>query len=91
MKSKISIPPAWVPVICRSAYLLQLQRKLPTHSTKLAMQILTEYFEEFSRKHYDKILNKLNISEDELRSAIDEIVPSILNREMPGAIHSRSR
>ncbi|HOT64374.1 MAG: RNA polymerase factor sigma-54 [Dysgonomonadaceae bacterium] len=54
--------------------LLQLQRKLPTHSTKLAMQILTEYFEEFSRKHYDKILNKLNISEDELRSAIDEIV-----------------
>jgi len=38
--------------------LLQLQRKLPTHSTKLAIQILTEYFEEF----HASIMTKFSIN-----------------------------
>ena len=54
--------------------LLQLGRKEPTEGTNLAIHILTEYFEEFTRKHYDKILRGLNISEVTLKKAIHEII-----------------
>lgn len=40
----------------------------------LARRILTECFEEFTRKHYDKIKDKLLISDEELKGAIDEVV-----------------
>lgn len=53
--------------------LLQLARKEPTQAVKLAETILSDYFEEFSRKHYDKIIQLLSISQDELRDAIEEI------------------
>lgn len=36
-------------------------------------KILTQYFEEFTKKHYDKLLSKLGITADEFREAIDEI------------------
>lgn len=55
--------------------ILQIKRKgqsLP--AIKLAEQILEEHFEEFSKRHYDKIANKLGIEEDLLKSAIDEIL-----------------
>ena len=54
--------------------LLQLGRKEPTEGTNQAIHILTEYFEEFTRKHYDKILRGLNISEATLKKAIHEII-----------------
>jgi RNA polymerase sigma-54 factor len=41
---------------------------------KIASRILKNHFEEFSKKHYDKIIRQLNISEDELRDAIEEII-----------------
>ena len=53
--------------------LLQLARKEPTQAVKLAETILSDYFEEFSRKHYDKIIQLLSISQDDLRDAIEEI------------------
>lgn len=53
--------------------LLQLARKAPTDAVKLAETILTDFFEEFSRKHYDKIIQQIRISPDELRDAIEEI------------------
>jgi len=53
--------------------LLQLQRKKPSPDVKIAEEILTNHFEEFSRKHYEKIMRKLNLSEEELRKAINEI------------------
>lgn len=34
--------------------LLQLQRKKPSPAVKIAKEILTNHFEEFSRKHYEK-------------------------------------
>jgi len=55
--------------------ILQIKRKeqsLP--AIKLAKQILEEHFEEFSKRHYDKIANNLGIDEDLLKSAIDEIL-----------------
>ena len=54
--------------------MLQLYRRKLTTSIQHAMIIVQAYFEEFSRKHYDKICDKLNITNDELRDAIAEIV-----------------
>ena len=53
---------------------LQLQRNEPTEGNRLALAIISNYFEEFSRKHYEKIMRQLNISQDDLREAIREIV-----------------
>ena len=40
---------------------------------RTAKKILSQYFEEFTKKHYDKLLSKLGISTEEFRDAIDEI------------------
>ncbi len=53
--------------------LLQIERKSPTASVMLALTILDEYFEPFSKKHYDKLIHKLEVTPDELRLAIHEI------------------
>ena len=57
--------------------ILQLKRKLQTEpgdSIHLAILMLEKYFNEFSKKHYDKIIHKAHISEEALKSAIDEIL-----------------
>ncbi len=41
---------------------------------KLAWKILKYYFDEFTKKHYEKIITRLNISEEELKAAINEIL-----------------
>jgi len=53
--------------------LLQLERKEPTASVTLAISILEETFDHFSKKHYKKLLQKFDITEDQLRDAIHEI------------------
>jgi RNA polymerase sigma-54 factor len=59
----------------RECLLLQLEKKdksLP--SMKLAHRIIENHFEEFSRRHYDKIIARLGITEKELKDAIDEVL-----------------
>lgn len=47
--------------------LLQLERKIDqSDAVKLAYQIIDTTFEEFSKKHYDKIIKKLNVEDEEL-------------------------
>lgn len=53
--------------------LLQLERKTPTAAVNLAISILDDAFDAFSKKHYDKLMQKFEITEDELRAAIAEI------------------
>lgn len=53
--------------------MIQLDKREKTIYTKLASNVLKNYFEEFSKKHYDKILKSLNISEDQLKRVIREI------------------
>ncbi len=53
--------------------LLQLERKTPTSTVNLAIRILDEAFDGFSKKHYDKLIQKFEITEDDLRGAINEI------------------
>jgi len=53
--------------------LIQLKRREQTPSVALATNIIADSFEEFSKKHYTKLLKKHGISEDELREANQEI------------------
>lgn len=53
--------------------LLQLQRKKQTAEVILAAKIIDQYFEEFTKKHYDKITKSLNIDEEQLKKVITEI------------------
>lgn len=57
----------------RECLLLQLKRKKQESSIELAIRILTDSFEEFSRKHFDKIISQYKISEKELKAAIAEV------------------
>lgn len=52
---------------------IQLQKKEQTPETPIAIQIIQHYFDDFSRKHYEKILRGLDISEETLKKAIREI------------------
>lgn len=54
--------------------LLQLERKTDkTREVLMAMDIIRHYMDEFSKKHYDKIVKRLDITNDDLRDVISEI------------------
>lgn len=53
--------------------LIQLDKKEKTLAVNLAIRMLANYFEEFTRKHYDKIIKGLNIDEATLKKVIHEI------------------
>ncbi|MCQ2193601.1 MAG: RNA polymerase factor sigma-54 [Paludibacteraceae bacterium] len=53
---------------------MQLQRKTQTESVTLAINILQNCFDEFSKRHYDKVIKYLSVTEDAFRAAVAEIV-----------------
>lgn len=53
--------------------LLQLERREQDATTVLAERIIRQTFDEFTKKHYQKIQSKFNVSEEELKKAIDVI------------------
>jgi len=57
----------------KECMLLQLARKEASSANLLARLILTEAFDEFSRKKFDKLVSMFEITEDELKSAIHEV------------------
>lgn len=66
--------------------LLQIEVKdLSVKSIQLAHHILKNFFEEFTKKHYQKIASRLNLNDQEIKSAIDEILK--LNPK-PGSLFS---
>lgn len=66
----------------RECLLLQIEHKMDSDEVsdedkiclKIACKLLTDYFEEFSKKHYPKLQRQLNVTEDILKTAIDEIL-----------------
>jgi RNA polymerase sigma-54 factor len=83
-------PPGIAARNLQECLLIQLEHKTDrSYATDLAAVIIRFYFEEFSKKHYDKIIQKGNISEDELREAIAEIQK--LNPKPGSAIADISR
>jgi RNA polymerase sigma-54 factor len=54
---------------------LQLERIEPKDAVLvLSKEIIKNHFEAFSKKHYDKIIAKLEIDEEYLKEAIEEII-----------------
>ena len=67
----------------RECLLLQLENKTEAienyepddrRALSLAVRIIDEYFDEFSKKHYQKLQRFLNISEAQLKAAIEEVL-----------------
>lgn len=59
---------------CLLIQLQRLQEDNPFADYSLAITIVKDFFEEFTRKHYDKIAKKLEVSNRELKVALDEIL-----------------
>lgn len=54
--------------------LLQIRKKEQRESVVLATKILEKQFEEFTKKHYKKITKRLDIDDEQLKEALDEIL-----------------
>jgi RNA polymerase sigma-54 factor len=46
----------------------------PEEELRLAIKVIDDFFEEFTKKHYQKLVRALNITEDDLKAAIDVIL-----------------
>ncbi|MEZ5005261.1 MAG: RNA polymerase factor sigma-54 [Bacteroides graminisolvens] len=53
--------------------LIQIKRKEPSSLQQTELNIIEKCYEEFTRKHWDKIIQRLNLSEEEFEAAINEI------------------
>lgn len=54
--------------------MLQMRRHtLDTPTKQLAKKILANHFEAFAKKHYEKLMSRLGVGEDEFREAIEYI------------------
>ena len=90
-------PPGVGAADLQECLLLQIEQRInrdiktqgeTTRSRELAKTILTEYFDEFSKKHYNKLEKYLEVGDDELRGAISEILK--LNPKPASAYSSAS-
>lgn len=83
-------PPGIAARNLQECLLIQLRRfEEQSPTVKLAYKILDLQFERFTKKHYDKILERLNITEEELKSAINEILK--LNPKPGNSVGSSSK
>jgi len=57
----------------KECLLIQLNRKELTIPIKLAKLILEKSFDHFSKKHYQKLIAKFDVTEEQLKEAIEEI------------------
>ncbi len=73
----------------KECLVLQLKRKENSHFVKLALEIIEHHFDEFIKKHYSKLMEKLEIDEEYLKGAIDEI--SRLNPKPGNSSHNNQR
>jgi len=69
--------------------LLQLKHKTPTEYVSLATDIIENQFDSFTKKHYDKLMQKYNVSNEQLKKAIHEIEK--LNPKPGGSFAGNSR
>lgn len=67
------------PGICardlKECLILQLKRKLNEgKEVEIAMQVLEKYFDEFTKKHYEKIQRGLGLTDQQLKDVINQII-----------------
>jgi len=58
----------------RECLLIQVDRMQHSLEQRIGREILDKHFEAFSKKHYERILDRLEIDEDALKGAIELIV-----------------
>jgi len=68
---------------------LQLERKQPNRINKLALEIVSHSFDEFSKKHYQKLMDRFDIEEDVLKEVFRTV--SKLNPKPGGALANTSQ
>lgn len=68
---------------------IQLHRKDKTADTELAIDIIDKAFDQFTKKHYKKLLQKFDVTEMQLKAAINEI--EHLNPKPGGAYAGNNR
>ena len=69
-----SLDPAGICALdLRDCLVLQLRRLPATEDDKLALEIVEHYFDIFSLRHYDRLLNMLDVSKEQLQRGIDVI------------------
>ncbi len=83
----------------RECLLIQLEQKMETGKEdygdddlsrlRLSYKLIEDYFNEFSKKHYQKLQRYLNINEEQLKEAIEEILK--LNPKPASGYASNSR
>ena len=78
-------PPGVGALSLQNCLILQLKRKKSSYSIDLAIEIIENSFEQFSKKHFEKLMNKYSINEEQLKEVITII--SKLNPK-PGGSYS---
>ena len=78
-------PPGVGALSLQNCLILQLKRKKSSDSIDLAIEIIENSFEQFSKKHFEKLMNKYSINEEQLKEVITII--SKLNPK-PGGSYS---
>jgi RNA polymerase sigma-54 factor len=83
-------PPGIAARNLQECLLIQLERSpAKSRAIGLAADIIRDHFNEFSKKHYDKIKSRLRIGDEELKEAFDEIQK--LNPKPGGSIGDLAR
>ncbi|HET9570252.1 MAG TPA: RNA polymerase factor sigma-54 [Bacteroidales bacterium] len=80
-------PPGVAACDLQECLLIQLRRKPHSNLVEKAIRLLETCFDDFSRKHYDVILKRMDLSNEELKEIIQEIVR--LNPK-PGSMYGSS-
>jgi RNA polymerase sigma-54 factor len=78
-------PPGIAARNLQECLLLQLERKLyEGKHVEMAIRVLEKYFDEFTKKHYEKIQRGFDLNDDQLREVINQIVK--LNPKPAGSV-----
>lgn len=58
----------------RECLLLQFRNLTPSPTVEVARRILTDFFPDFTAKHFQKIMQRMNLSQEELKAAMGKIL-----------------
>jgi RNA polymerase sigma-54 factor len=83
-------PPGIAARNLQECLLLQLERKLHEgKKVEMAIKVLEKYFDEFTKKHYEKIQRGFDLNDEQLREVINQIVK--LNPKPAGSVDEGKR
>lgn len=74
---------------CLLIQLRKKQKEEPSEALTLAIKIVGRYFNEFTKKHYQKIMKRAEINENKLKEALDEIL--VLNPKPGNSLGETTR